>query len=96
MSSIKVTLSSADYEAVLTITKSFSLGPFDSDWTCDPEDAFSESSGKAANLMGSDDLSILGSGGQTFGKLLLFSGKSSGHGEKYDDGRLPEKFDWSK
>lgn len=96
MSTIKVALTSGNYKTIMTITKSLIPGVFDSDWTCDLDDAFSESSGKAANLLGSPDLSILGSGGQTLGLLLAFTGSDSGNGEHYDEGKLQSSFKWVK
>jgi len=96
MSETTINLSANDYEAKLIITTSIIPLPFDTDWKTKPNNVFSEPLGKAANLMGDDDLSIIGSGGQVLGKLLEYKDNHMGKGERYGDGDIPERFDWSK
>lgn len=94
--SIQIELTAGDYVAALTIERGTSILPFSSEWTCDPKTAFQEESGKAVNLLGDPDLSLIGSLGQTFGKLISFRDNNDGSGERYGDGEIPESFRWRR
>jgi hypothetical protein len=96
MSKITINLTVDDYEAKLILTEAIIPLPFGTDWKSEPDNVFSEPSGKAANLLGDDDLSIIGSGARVLGILLNYKTKSTGNGERYDDGDIPEQFYWSK